>query len=108
MDRTTFSLTELLESRFLLSAFASLSSHGTLSVAGTGKNDTIVVQFSGTKVQALLNGQTLSFDKSLVKQIWADGFGANDSLTNKTSLPSTLLGSSRRRHVGRRHSFRFN
>src|SRR5437870_594803 len=37
---------ESIESRLLLS-FASLSSHGTLSVAGTGGNDSITVQVSG-------------------------------------------------------------
>src|SRR5215813_9437162 len=91
MFRLKFSTTELLESRTLLS-FASLNSHGTLSVVGTGGNDSITVQFSGTKVQAILNGQTLSFNKSDVKRIFAEGFGGNDSIKNKTSLPSTLLG----------------
>src|SRR5947207_3134086 len=82
---------ESMESRLLLS-FASLNSHGILSVVGTGGNDSITVQFSGTKVQAILNGQTKSFNKSDVKGIFAEGFGGNDRISNKTSLPSTLLG----------------
>ena len=82
---------ELIESRLLLS-FASLSSHGTLSVAGTGGNDSITVQVSGTKVQAILNGQTLSFNKGDAKRIFAEGFGGNDRMKNKTNLPSTLIG----------------
>src|SRR5437764_8254708 len=82
---------ESMESRLLLS-FASLNSYGILSVVGTGGNDSITVQFSGTKVQAILNGQTKSFNKSDVKGIFAEGFGGNDRISNKTSLPSTLLG----------------
>ncbi len=82
-----------MEARRLLS-FASLNAHGILSVAGTAKNDAITIQFAGANVQAILNGQTLSFNKSDVRRIWADGFGGNDALTNKTSLPSTLIGSS--------------
>ena len=84
---------ESVEPRLLLS-FASLSAHGTLSVVGTGQNDSIVVKFNGSKTQASLNGQTLSFNKADVKRIWADGFGGNDTITNKTNLPSMLLGSS--------------
>ena len=84
---------ESMEIRRLLS-FASLNTHGTLSVVGTGGNDSITLQFTGTKVQAILNGQTLSFNKSNVKRIFAEGFGENDHITNKTSRPSTLIGDS--------------
>src|SRR5689334_15787091 len=84
---------ESVEPRLLLS-FASLSSHGTLSVVGTGGTDSITVQFSGTKVQAVLNGATASFNKSAVKRIFAEGLGGNDRIKNKTSLPSTLMGDS--------------
>src|SRR5262245_2930279 len=84
-----------LEQRRLLSAaFASLSSHGTISVIGTKKNDSLIVQSSGTKVQAIQNGQVVTFSKSAVKRIWMNGFGGNDHLLNKTNLPSTLIGSS--------------
>ena len=83
-----------LERRIAFSAatFASLSLHGTLSIAGTGKADIIVAQFNGATVQAKLNGKAISFDKEFVKRIWVDGFGGNDGITNGTSLPSTLLG----------------
>ncbi|HEX3357770.1 MAG TPA: calcium-binding protein [Tepidisphaeraceae bacterium] len=85
---------EPLEPRRLLSAsFASLNAQGTLSIIGTAKNNSILVQLAGTKVQAIVDGKTLSFAKSSVKRIWADGFGGNDRLTNQTSLPSTLIGS---------------
>ena len=82
---------ESMEARRLLS-FASLNAHGTLSVVGTGGNDSVTVQFSGTKVQAILNGQTQSFNKSDVKRIWAEAFGGNDRISNQTNLPSTLVG----------------
>jgi Ca2+-binding RTX toxin-like protein len=89
--RHLFSITEQLESRRLLS-FASLSSHGTLSVVGTSSNDGIVVQFNGTKVDAIRNGVTESFNKVDVKRIWAESFGGNDSINNKTTLRSTMIG----------------
>jgi len=84
---------ELVESRFLLS-FASLSSHGTLSVVGTSKSDSIAIEISGAQVRATVNGQVESFNKSGVKRFWINGFSGNDSITNQTNLPSTLIGSS--------------
>ncbi len=64
---------ESLETRRLLSSsFASVNSNGTLSVVGTSKADTITVQTSGSKVQAILNGATESLTASTVKRIWAD------------------------------------
>ena len=75
---------ESIESRLLLS-FASLSSHGTLSVAGTGGSDSITVQFSGTKVQAILNGRVVQrgqdlslfvelIDVALDKVVWSQQY----------------------------------
>src|SRR5262249_21450555 len=50
-----------LEQRRLLSgAFASLSSRGTLSVAGTSKNDVIVIAATNAAVVAKLNNASLS------------------------------------------------
>src|SRR5438552_4581486 len=87
------SITEQLESRRLLAGdFATLSSHGTLSIVGTSKADTIVVQFNGAKMQAILNGQTRSFNKSDIKRFWIESFGGNDRITNKTGKPSTMIG----------------
>jgi Ca2+-binding RTX toxin-like protein len=80
-----------MESRLLLS-FASLSAHGTLSVVGTNNNDSIVVKFNGAQVQAILNGQTQSFNKSDVKRIFAKGLAGDDRISNQTSRPSTLVG----------------
>lgn len=82
---------ELMESRCLLS-FASLSSHGTLSVVGTARSDSISIFISSTNVVAQVNSSKLFFPKSSVKRVWADGFGGNDRLANHTPLPSTLIG----------------
>ena len=82
---------ESIESRLLLS-FASLNVRGTLSVVGTGHGDSIVVKFNGSHVQAILNGQTKSFNKNDVKRIWSEAFGGNDRISNQTNLPSTLIG----------------
>jgi Ca2+-binding RTX toxin-like protein len=83
---------ETLEPRRLLASFASLNAHGTLSVVGTSGDDHIAVQFTDTTVQAIRNGNTVSFSKSAVKRIWVNGFGGNDSIVNKTNRPSTLIG----------------
>jgi Ca2+-binding RTX toxin-like protein len=76
----------------LLAGFASISSHGTLSVVGTRNNDDLRVEFSGSHVLAKRNGQTLSFNKSDVKRIWMHGYGGDDTLRNATNLPATLVG----------------
>ncbi|HEX3357074.1 MAG TPA: calcium-binding protein [Tepidisphaeraceae bacterium] len=87
--------TEPLEPRRLLSAsFASLNPHGTLSIIGTSKNDVITVSLLNGQIIAKLNAASLSFPKSSVQRIWADGFAGNDQITNKTALPSSLIGSS--------------
>ena len=80
--------------RLLAASFASLSSHGTLSVIGTAKNDTITISLTNNMIVAKLNASSMSFAKSSVKRIWADGVHGNDHIENDTALPSTLLGSS--------------
>jgi Ca2+-binding RTX toxin-like protein len=45
-------------------------------------------------VQAILNGQSQSFNKTDVKRIWVESFGGNDRITNNTTLRSTLIGDS--------------
>ncbi len=91
----TENLVQSLEARRLLAAsFASLSSHGTLSVIGTAKNDVITISLVNGKIVATLNSASMSFTKSSVKRIWADGVHGNDHVTNDSALPSTLLGSS--------------
>src|SRR4051812_15526062 len=88
-----FSLAEQLEGRFLLASdFASLNSHGILSVVGTSGNNTIVVDISGTKVRATRDGSSLSFDQSKVLGVWINAFNGDDVVKNLTSLPSTILG----------------
>ncbi len=87
-----FSLTEQLESRRLFSAFGTVSSHGTLSVVGTSQKDSIVIQVVGSQVQAIVNKQVEYFSKSIVKRLWVESFGGNDSILNKTNLASTLIG----------------
>ena len=88
-------LVQSLEPRRLLAAsFASLSSHGTLSVIGTAKNDTITISLINGKIVATLNSASMSFAKSSGQTNlgrWAHG---NDHVENDTALPSTLLGSS--------------
>ncbi len=87
-------LVQRLEPRRLLAAsFASLSSHDTLSIIGTTKNDTITISLTNGKIVAKLNSASMSFAKSSVKRIWADGVHGNDNIVNDTALPSTLLGS---------------
>src|SRR3954454_14005974 len=93
MTTHSFSLAEQLGGRFLLAHdFASLNSHGILSVVGTSGNNTIVVDISGTKVRATRDGSSLSFDQSAVLGIWIDAFNGDDKVQNKTSIPSTLIG----------------
>jgi len=88
-------LVESLEPRRLLAAsFASLSSHGTLSVVGTAKNDTITISLKNSMIVAKLNSVAMSFTKSSVKRIWADGVHGNDHIENNTALRSTLIGAS--------------
>ncbi|HRK29789.1 MAG TPA: calcium-binding protein [Tepidisphaeraceae bacterium] len=84
-----------MESRRLLAAFASLNANGTLSVVGGPGGDQMSVERSGNLVRARLNNQLQTFAASQVKRIWANGFGGNDRIENKTPLPSTLVGGSR-------------
>src|SRR4051812_23738430 len=91
MTSHLFSAAEQLESRVLL-AFASLNSHGILSVVGTSKNNSIVVDISATNVRASRDGSSLLFDQSKVLGIWINAFNGNDKVQNKTSIPSTLIG----------------
>ena len=86
-------LVQLLEPRRLLAAsFASLSSHGTLSIIGTTKNDTITISLNNGQIVAKVNSASMSFAISSLKRIWADGVHGNDHVENDTELPSTLLG----------------
>lgn len=83
---------DALDRRVLLAAFATLNARGTLSVAGGAAADQIVVDRSAGQIRARLNGQTLNFAAVAVKRIWANGFGGNDAIENRTTLPSTLIG----------------
>jgi Ca2+-binding RTX toxin-like protein len=96
MSKIEAQFTEALESRLLLASFASVNSNGTLSVVGTGSNDTIVVRNDAQFLfyDVIVNGQTVLFERDVVKRIWANGFGGNDKITNQTALPSTLIGGS--------------
>lgn len=86
---------EALEQRLQLAAdFATLNSHGTLSVVGTAKNNQIDVSIVGSNVIAKRDSEAMSFVKSKVKRLWIAGFGGNDKLNNRTILPSTLIGGS--------------
>src|SRR5438477_3521001 len=83
-----------LEPRRLLSAsFATISSHGTLSVIGTAKNDVIRVSQIDGQIIAKVNSAAIKFPRSMVKRIWITGFRGNDRVVNDTALPSTVLGS---------------
>ena len=53
------------------------------------------IRLKGAFIEVSLAGRTpLSFNKSLVKRIWADAYAGDDEIVNDTSRPSTLLGSS--------------
>src|SRR5438067_6813369 len=83
-----------LEPRRLLTAtFASINSHGTLSVVGTAKNDAITIEISNENIVANLNATSMKFPTANVKRIFIDGGRGNDRIRNKTSLGSTMVGS---------------
>jgi Ca2+-binding RTX toxin-like protein len=82
---------ETIESRVLLSA-AWITSHDTLDINGSSGDDSIAIETSGLDVLAIVNGQTFSFDGPSIERIAAEGFDGNDSITNETNLPSTLVG----------------
>src|SRR4051812_33208838 len=93
MDRRHVSHSESLESRVLLSgSFASLNNHGILSVVGDGKNNAIEVYYDDIHVRAKRDGATVDFGRNAVKGIWIHAFDGNDSVNNRTLLPSTLIG----------------
>src|SRR4051812_44350528 len=86
---------EALELRQMLAAdFASLTSKGTLIVTGTGKPNTISVDYVGAKVVATLDRQTKMFPKSLVKRFNLSGVGGDDRIIVKIAKPATLIGGS--------------
>jgi Ca2+-binding RTX toxin-like protein len=85
---------ENLESRFLLTSFASLNANGVLSVVGDSQSNAINVVYNLNTVKVTRDGVSLSFDKANVKKIWAEGFGGNDKITIGVPLPSTLIGDS--------------
>jgi len=93
MTSHLFPAAEQLESRVLL-AFASLNSHGILSVVGTSKNNKITVDVNAAtnEVRAVRDGSILSFPFDDVKGIWLNAFNGNDRVFNATGFPSTLIG----------------
>jgi Ca2+-binding RTX toxin-like protein len=89
------SMIQFLEPRRLLSgSFASVNARGTLSVTGSGGNDVILLRARAKDIVVTDNGRSATFSKIEVRRIWADGFRGADSITNRTALPSTLIGSS--------------
>ena len=85
---------QLLEPRRLLSgSFASVNSHGTLSVVGTRADDQISISVSGSKIVAKLNAATIGFAAAKVKRIFIAGARGSDVIRNDSSLPCTVLGS---------------
>src|SRR5437016_4239961 len=93
--RRTGSLVESLDTRQLLAAdFATLSSHGTLSIAGTAANNQIRVDLIGGQVIARRDGLIMKFDPAKVKRFWLNGFGGNDILGINIAKAATLIGGS--------------
>ncbi len=78
-----------LEDRKLL---ASLS-NGILFVPGTNSDDTIQIDPSGDMIDVTVNGSVESFLASAVTdKIDIRGYDGNDTISNNTSLPSTIRG----------------
>ena len=67
-------------------------SQGVLSVNGTGGNQTITVTASGTSVTVNQNGTVTSFNASDVQKLHVGVSKGIDTISNETSIPSTILG----------------
>jgi len=80
---------EELEGRRMLSASVS---GGILRIVGTKHADVIEISRSGSSIDVAINGVNTAFNASGVDGLIVKGFGGNDSVRNRTSLPSLLLG----------------
>lgn len=85
-------LIDLLETRRLLAAFATLNSRGTLSVTGNNNDNQIDVSIEGNRIAAKRDGQTLRFNRNAVKRIFIGGGNGHDRLLNRTDKPATIHG----------------
>ncbi|HEY7089003.1 MAG TPA: hypothetical protein VH518_12990 [Tepidisphaeraceae bacterium] len=65
---------------------------GTLSIAGTGKADTIAVATIGDQVQVTRNGDVQMFPRAQVKLVEIDSGGGNDSITVSLDVATSILG----------------
>src|SRR5437016_6303123 len=87
------SCAEALEPRRLLTTFASLSAHGTLTIVGTGGNDHITVSLLAANIHATRGSDSLDFPAASVKRIWINAYQGNDKITSSVNLPTTIFGS---------------
>src|SRR4051794_2892402 len=92
--RSTMRQYELLEQRYMRSSsFASISSHGTLSVIGTKKNDAIEVSLNADLVVVRVGSGRMNFPKGKVQRVWVDGFQGNDKIHVSLDKNTTVSGS---------------
>ena len=85
-----------LENRLLLASFATLNSHGTLSVADTPGDDLISVSYAQffdiKEVEVNRNGDDIRFLRDDVKRIYIVGGHGNDVFGTNVAVPVTMLG----------------
>ena len=81
---------EPLERRAYL--FASLSSTGTLHVAGDGADNAIVVDVTGAQTVATLDGDSMTFASAQVRRIKVEGNAGGDAITVRGPRNATLSG----------------
>jgi len=88
--------TDLLEPRRHLAAASSISlaENGQLTLLGSNSNNVLAVERIGDFIIAKCDEQFVRFTSDSVISIVANGAGGNDTLDNRTELPSTLLGGS--------------
>ena len=65
---------------------------GILRIVGTKHADVIEINRSGSSIDVAINGVNTAFNASGVDGLIVKGFGGNDFVRNRTSLPSLLLG----------------
>ncbi|HWP40080.1 MAG TPA: fibronectin type III domain-containing protein [Tepidisphaeraceae bacterium] len=73
-------------------AFAQLdSSNATLRIRGTNGDDVIGVRSANNNIQAILNGQTLSFSQEQVQRINIDALSGNDRVSVTTGAAALYV-----------------
>ncbi len=70
-----------------------LAADGTLQITGDGSDNMVQIdQDAMNNVMVMADGQTFTFDGSMVTGLQVNGLGGNDNLINNTNLNATING----------------